>query len=408
MRGAGDDLSVGERIAFYRRRRGLTQAVVAGLVGRSEDWLSKVERGERPVRRLDVLAEVAKALRVSMGDLLGQPVLVEDERREDDVPAVRDTLMAPHRLSRRLFEGRRPQFVDAAETAAHVESAWDDYQHGRLGRVLAQLPRLIQAAQALETVDEPQGSRSGWAVSARVHHLAATTLSKVGEADLAWIAAERAMQAADQADDPLVLASAARAGTHALLAVGRYDEAIELGQAALAWLEPRVLAHDPEALSLVGLLNLRMAVAAARRQDRATASALVRAAAVAADDLGEDGNYWKTGFGPTNVVLHQMSIALDLGDVQQVADRGAVMTVDHMPAERQASHRIDVARALSYVAQDDDAVEQILTAEQVAPQLVRHNPAVREVVRSIYRRSPVTAGSRHSRVLALAERCRAV
>ncbi len=178
MRGAGDDLSVGERIAFYRRRRGLTQAVVAGLVGRSEDWLSKVERGERPVRRLDVLAEVAKALRVSMGDLLGQPVLVEDERREDDVPAVRDTLMAPHRLSRRLFEGRRPQFVDAAATAAHVESAWDDYQHGRLGRVLAQLPRLIQAAQALETVDEPQGSRSGWAVSARVHHLAATTLSK--------------------------------------------------------------------------------------------------------------------------------------------------------------------------------------------------------------------------------------
>lgn len=216
------------------------------------------------------------------------------------------------------------------------------------------------------------------------------------------------MQAADQADDPLVLASAARAGTHALLAVGRYDEAIELGEAALAWLRPRVLAHDPEALSLLGLLNLRMAVAAARRQDRATASALVRAAAVAADDLGEDSNYWKTGFGPTNVALHQMSIALDLGDVQQVADRGAVMTVGHMPAERQASHRIDVARALSYVAQDDDAVEQILTAEQVAPQLVRHNPAVREVVRSIYRRSPLTAGSRHSRVLALAERCRAV
>lgn len=47
MRAAGDHL--GERIAFYRRRRGLTQAVLAGLVGRSEDWLSKVERGEAPV-----------------------------------------------------------------------------------------------------------------------------------------------------------------------------------------------------------------------------------------------------------------------------------------------------------------------------------------------------------------------
>lgn len=42
------------------------------------------------------------------------------------------------------------------------------------------------------------------------------TLSKVGGADLSWIAAERAMKAADEADDPLVLASAARAATHAL------------------------------------------------------------------------------------------------------------------------------------------------------------------------------------------------
>src|SRR5262245_822203 len=104
MRGAGDQFSIGERIAFYRRRRGLTQAVLAGLVGRSEDWLSKIERGERPVRRLDVIADLAKALRVTVGDLLGQPVLVEDQRSEgDDIPAIRDALMAPRRLSRVLF-----------------------------------------------------------------------------------------------------------------------------------------------------------------------------------------------------------------------------------------------------------------------------------------------------------------
>src|SRR5215212_984415 len=103
MRGASDQLSVGERIAFYRRRRGLTQAVLAGLVGRTEDWLSKVERGERQVRRLDVVTELARALRVTVGDLLGQPVLVEDDERNDDVPAVRDALMAPRRLSRVLF-----------------------------------------------------------------------------------------------------------------------------------------------------------------------------------------------------------------------------------------------------------------------------------------------------------------
>lgn len=49
MRGAGDQLSIGERIAFYRRRRGLSQVVLANLVGRTEDWLSKIERGEREI-----------------------------------------------------------------------------------------------------------------------------------------------------------------------------------------------------------------------------------------------------------------------------------------------------------------------------------------------------------------------
>jgi transcriptional regulator with XRE-family HTH domain len=108
MRGGGDQLSIGERIAFYRRRRGLSQAVLANLVGRTEDWLSKIERGERNIRRLDVLADLARSLRVTLGDLLGEPVLLEDDEERDDVPAIRDALMAPRRLSRTLFSSSMP------------------------------------------------------------------------------------------------------------------------------------------------------------------------------------------------------------------------------------------------------------------------------------------------------------
>ncbi|MGH8898669.1 MAG: helix-turn-helix domain-containing protein, partial [Egibacteraceae bacterium] len=39
------DASIGERIAYYRHRRGLTQLVCGNLVGRSESWMSQVERG---------------------------------------------------------------------------------------------------------------------------------------------------------------------------------------------------------------------------------------------------------------------------------------------------------------------------------------------------------------------------
>jgi hypothetical protein len=246
-----------------------------------------------------------------------------------------------------------------------------------------------------------------WALSARVHHLAATTLTKVGEADLAWIAAERSMQAADRADNPLVLASAARSGTHALLAVGRYDDALQLGAAATRWLATRQLHDDPAALSLRGMLHLRTAVAAARRQDRDATMELLARADEAASLLGRDANYWKTGFGPTNVLLHRISTSLDLGDVSFVAEVGVRIDGHPLPAERRASHRIDVARALSYLARDDEAITLLLAAERDAPQPVRHNPAVRAVVRAVHRRTPVTSG-RSSEILALAERCRAV
>jgi transcriptional regulator with XRE-family HTH domain len=64
---------LGERIAAYRRRRGLSQATLAGLVGRSESWLSQVERGIRSVDRLSVLLDLARVLRVDVEALLGRP-----------------------------------------------------------------------------------------------------------------------------------------------------------------------------------------------------------------------------------------------------------------------------------------------------------------------------------------------
>jgi transcriptional regulator with XRE-family HTH domain len=407
VRGAGDHFSVGERIAFYRRRRQLTQRVLAELVGRSEDWLSKVERNERDIRRLDILTEVARALRVSVGDLLGQPVLVEDHQpKEDDVPAVRDALMSHRRLSQTLFGSRAVEAVELEPVDRFTSHAWTNYQQGRLGRVIAALPNLIRSAQALEETSPPNDARP-WMVSARIHHLAATTLAKIGEADLAWIAAERAMSAAERSAEPLSLASAARAGTHALLAVGRFDDALNLGQTAADWLASQVDQDDPAALSIAGMLHLRTAIAAAHRQDRSTTTTLLAAAERAANRLGRDANYWQTSFGPTNVQLHRVAASLDLGDVAWVVEHGSRVDASHLPAERSVAHQVDLARAYSYVARDDEALDQLLDAEAVAPQIVRHSAVVRDTVKSLHRRARHSAGTT-SPLLGLAERCRAI
>jgi hypothetical protein len=155
------------------------------------------------------------------------------------------------------------------------------------------------------------------------------------------------------------------------------------------------------------MLHLRSAVAAGLRHDRSTATELLDRATDAGRRVGRDANYWQTGFGPTNVELHRVSIALELGDVSFVVEHGQRLPAGHMPQERRVSLLIDVARGLSLSAQDDEALSALLEAEQDAPQLVRHNPLVREMVRAMHRRAPVTAG-RSSPLLALAGRCRAV
>jgi transcriptional regulator with XRE-family HTH domain len=60
-----DDLAgkrTGERIQILRERRGLTRAVLAGLVGMSASWLKGIERGTRLPPRLPLLVKLAEAL----------------------------------------------------------------------------------------------------------------------------------------------------------------------------------------------------------------------------------------------------------------------------------------------------------------------------------------------------------
>ncbi len=77
LRGLVDTLSVGERIAWYRQRCGMSQEVLAGLVGRTADWLSKIENNRIDLDRLSVLQSLASALDVRVGDLIGEPLLLD-------------------------------------------------------------------------------------------------------------------------------------------------------------------------------------------------------------------------------------------------------------------------------------------------------------------------------------------
>lgn len=74
-------LPVGERVRHHRTRRGRTQAVVAGLCGITEDYLSQIERGLKKPSH-DVLTKLADHLQVPIAALLG-----DTETDTADVPS---------------------------------------------------------------------------------------------------------------------------------------------------------------------------------------------------------------------------------------------------------------------------------------------------------------------------------
>lgn len=86
---------------------------------------------------------------------------MEDEQERDDIPAVRDALMSPGRLSRVLYS---PPAANAApdlrQSAQLVEFLWSDYQSGQLGSVVANLPSLIRDCSAVGRLRRRPGR--GW------------------------------------------------------------------------------------------------------------------------------------------------------------------------------------------------------------------------------------------------------
>lgn len=63
----------GERVRFFRKRRGMTQRELAALVARSHSMISAIENDTRHLH-IDELARFADVLKVTPTALLGQAV----------------------------------------------------------------------------------------------------------------------------------------------------------------------------------------------------------------------------------------------------------------------------------------------------------------------------------------------
>ncbi|WAX77931.1 helix-turn-helix domain-containing protein [Streptomyces sp. KMM 9044] len=118
-----DHLPFGKRVRFYRKRRGLSQRQLGDLLGRSEDWVYRVESERIPVNNVKMLADLAHALRVHVEDLQGTPTLLDDRGpHAASIPAIRIALMQSRRLAGSLYDDRETVRLERLSFA--VEEAW--------------------------------------------------------------------------------------------------------------------------------------------------------------------------------------------------------------------------------------------------------------------------------------------
>jgi hypothetical protein len=213
--------------------------------------------------------------------------------------------------------------------------------------------------------------------------VAASLLVKLGEAELGWLAADRAMAAAT-GDAVLVAAVTVQLG-QVLRDSGRARAAMSAALAAAYRIAgPDLGEVTPAELSLCGTLLVQAALAAAGCGDERAAAELFGEAADLAARVGEGHDHHRTGFGPTAVELARVAAAVELGAARAaVAGHERATRRDGwscLPAEHRAAHLLDAARAYLAAEEPTRAGRVLLDAERLAPAELRQRPVAREVV----------------------------
>jgi transcriptional regulator with XRE-family HTH domain len=393
-------VALGRKIAFHRGRRGLSQRDFGALVHRSETWVSQVERGERRIDRMTVLRQVAEALEVPLAELAADtPIIAAASSRPAPASALRMLLSSSLRLA--LAIGR-PTAADLDDLRARADRAWQLAHATEYDELIPILTTLIPDLEATVRVVRGSARKAAFRILASTYHAAAAALVKLSELGAAWVAADRAISAAEQAGDQLLMGEGVFRLTLVFQAGRQYDQAEQAAESGIDALGPLVEAGTVEARSLQGALRLQLAIVAARQNRADQAHEHLRQAHTIANSLGGDRNDFNTEFGPTNVTLHEVAVAVELGDAGTALRVFAGVDATRLSPERHGRVLIDVARAHLQRRHPEGAIAALVEAERVTPEQVRSHWVVRGLLQDLER----AGHARDPRVRGLLDRAR--
>lgn len=401
-----DEQPIGRRVAYWRSRRKMSQQVFADRLGKSKSWVDKIERGVRRVDRFSVVYEIADVLQLDVQVLLGRDPI----RRPESVNCIDQVEVAEIRSAMERYDKISAFFFAPPEAPALVElnkaidHAWITYQYSKYGQLARMLPKLLRDAQAANAAYTGDEGRLAANLLGQTYQIASSTLRKLGENDLAWLAADRAVMACQRAGDDLLSCMATTRVANALAALGRFRPALEINVNIANQIAP-VGAVDatPERLSVYGIVLLQGAMAAARMGDSATVRELISGAEEAAKQVGGDENRYWTNFGPTNVAFHKVAADVEMGEGGRAVETNETIAPGDfagMMPERRAHYLLDLSRGLAQTGDMARAGETLIEADRLASSEVRCRPIAHELLANIMRR---TVGTPAPQVAELAD-----
>jgi tetratricopeptide (TPR) repeat protein len=392
-------------LRLVRKYAGASQTVIGSVIGMTQAQVSEIMSRKRQVMQFDVIERVFDGLeatdeaRMAFGLAPRSAVAATDAVRSEvyrrDVlglggALVITTAFTPTtRLGATMLAPLSGPDLDptpVADLARRVQLAWELRQRADYDALGDLLPDLLGQAEFGPSVLESDDERER-ATRAVVHtyNAASSYLRRVGDVPLALLAADRAVRAARTIDDPVLVAAALYRLANVLLGAGRVDEARAVALQAADLAAPGKV-QTARSLAVWGGLLLTAAVAVARSGQEPEAWELLGEARAGSRMLGTDHADIYSIFGPTNVAIHGVQVAVELHNGGDAVRRSTQVDPDQLPpslAERRGQYLIDLADAHVQEGHDGEAVVTLQRAESVAPQEVRLSGQVHGLLRTL-------------------------
>jgi hypothetical protein len=255
---------------------------------------------------------------------------------------------------------------------------------GELGRMLPGL--LADLRIAWYSTDEPLVQERIFALAAEAYAATSQVTYKLGYIDLSSLAVERFEWAASRSGDELLVLAGDYQRAGELIMGAEWAGAERFLEQSRSRIESDLGAGDPAVLAMWGNLHLKSGLAAARAGRRDVADAHLAEASETADRIGMDRNDYQLCFGPTNVDIWRVGLAVEGLDGTEAVKRAKKIALPNTtPRERAGHHYIDLARGFLLHGDREGALNALQIAKRIAPTQTRYHPQVHETVRALAR-----------------------